>query len=138
MNLLSDSLHNFTDGLLIATSFVISKEMGIATTIAVLAHEIPQEISDFALILHSGYSKKKALWLNFLAGSTTILAAVLFFLFGKMIHNINDSIIPIVTGTFLYYIAFCLIPEIVRNTTRKNALSNIVFILLGIVLIGVL
>jgi zinc and cadmium transporter len=138
MNLYSDALHNFTDGLLIASSFIVSKEAGMATTLAILAHEIPQEISDFAILLHSGYSKSKALLYNVLSSLTIILAVILFAIAGKYLSNMESYLTPIVAGTFLYYICFNLLPEIIKNTHRKNIFLNILIILSGFFLIFLL
>jgi zinc and cadmium transporter len=135
MNLYSDALHNFTDGLLIASSFVVSKEVGMATTLAILAHEIPQEISDFAILLHAGYSKSKALLYNVLSSLTIILAVILFAIVGKYIPNMESYLTPVVAGTFLYYICFNLLPEIIENTNKKNIFLNILIILTGFFLI---
>jgi zinc and cadmium transporter len=138
MNLYSDSLHNFTDGLLIAAMFSVSKEAGLATTLAVILHEIPQEISDFAILLHSGYSKGKAVVYNLLAAFPVMLAVLLFAVFGEHFADLNIYLAPIIAGTFLYYIVFCLLPEIFKNTKKKNIIFNITALVTGIVLIWII
>jgi zinc and cadmium transporter len=138
MNLYSDSLHNFTDGLLIAAAFSVSKEAGFATALVIILHEIPQEISDFAILLHSGYSKGKAVFYNLLAALPVMLAVLLFVIFGEHFVNLNFYLTPIIAGTFLYYIAFNLLPEIFKNTTKKNILPHIIAIITGILLIVVI
>lgn len=86
VSLITDALHNFTDGILIAASWMVSQELGMATTIAVLLHEIPQEISDFAILIHAGYLTKKALLYNFIAACTAIITGLALMLY---IQNIS-------------------------------------------------
>ncbi|GHV35603.1 hypothetical protein FACS1894178_5530 [Bacteroidia bacterium] len=138
MNLYSDSLHNFADGLLIAAAFSVSKEAGLASTLAVILHEIPQEISDFAILLHSGYSKRKAVIYNLFAALPIIPAVLLFAVFGEHFADLNLYLTPVIAGTFLYYIVFSLLPEIFKNTTKKNILSHITAVILGILMIVVI
>src|SRR3989344_8214498 len=80
--LFSDGVHNFMDGMIIGASFLVSMPVGLATTLAVILHEIPQEIGDFAVLLHAGYTKRRALWLNFLSALTAVLGAVVLFAIG--------------------------------------------------------
>src|SRR3989344_1883572 len=82
--LVSDGVHNITDGIIIGASFLVSIPVGIATTLAVILHEIPQEIGDFAVLIHAGYARKKALWLNLLSGITAVLGVVIALLLGSM------------------------------------------------------
>ncbi|MDR2511569.1 MAG: ZIP family metal transporter [Bacteroidales bacterium] len=137
MNLYSDSLHNFADGLMIAAAFSVSKEAGLASTLAIILHEIPQEISDFAILLHSGYSKGKAVVYNLLAALPVMLAVLLFAVFGEHFADLNLYLTPVITGTFLYYITFSLFPEIFKNTTKKNISFHITAVITGILLIVV-
>ena len=87
MNLVSDGIHNFFDGAVIAISFVASPQLGIVTTIAIIAHEIPQEIGDFALLVYGGFSKMKALVYNFLTALTAIIGALVAFFYSGLIQN---------------------------------------------------
>lgn len=125
---LSDGVHNFIDGVIIAASFMVSIPIGIATTIAVVLHEIPQEIGDLAVLLHSGYSKKKALLLNFLSALTAILGALILFLLG----DISTWFVPIAAGGFIYIAIADLIPELHKTKEVKHSLVQLLAIAIGV------
>lgn len=132
--LFSDGIHNFIDGLVIAGSFIINVPIGIATTIAIALHEIPQEIGDFGVLVYGGFTKTKALFYNFISALTCILGGILgFFLSG----TIGDKIIyllPFAAGGFIYIAASDLIPEIKHHKDFKRALLHFGVFLLGIIL----
>ena len=130
--LLSDGVHNFLDGVIIAASFTVSVPVGIATTLAVILHEIPQEVGDFAVLLHSGYSKRRALWLNFLSAVTAILGAVVFFVFGEIAEASSAYFIPIAAGGFIYIAVADLIPELHKTMKMRHSLFQLIAIALGI------
>jgi len=132
MNLIGDGLHNFIDGIIIAGSFLISIQLGIATTIAVIAHEIPQEIGDFGVLIHAGYSRAKALFLNFLTALTAILGAGLTLTVGMQLENFSTYIIPLTAGGFIYIATADLIPELKKDVQPAKSLAQLVVILLGI------
>jgi len=140
MNLVGDLVHNFIDGLIIGASYLVNIPLGIATTVAVIFHEIPQEISDFAVLLHGGFTKAKALFYNFLTALTAILGAVIALLIGKMIEGITIFLIPFAAGTFIYIAAADLIPELHKEEFEwKKSLLQFVAISLGvIVMLGLL
>jgi len=134
MVLISDGFHNFIDGLIIAASFYISTEIGIATTIAVILHEIPQEIGDFAVLLHSGYSKSRALWLNFLSALTSVLGVIVFFIIGNSFEVFSKWLIPIAAGGFIYIALSDLIPELHKRSEKKSHLIIQLFMIsIGII-----
>ena len=133
MNLIGDGFHNFTDGLIIAASFVTDVKLGIITTLAVIFHEIPQEIGDFAVLVYGGFSKKKALLFNFLSAIMAFLGAILgYFLSGAM-ENAALLLVSFTAGGFIYIAASDLIPELHRHKDTKRA--NIAFFafLLGLI-----
>lgn len=134
ISLLADGFHNFVDGILIASAWMVSPEIGIATTLAVILHEIPQEISDFGILIHAGFSKKKALFANFLAACTAILGAVLTLLVGSMIQNLSVYVLPFAAGGFIYLAASDLIPELHKDHSRRNSLIQLLMIVGGLVL----
>lgn len=119
MILLSDAMHNFIDGLIIGASYMISPAIGLATTIAVVLHEIPQEIGDFAVLLHSGFSRAKALWLNFATALTSILGVIAVFVLGEVSEIISLWLIPIAAGGFIYIAMSDLIPELHKKNDKK-------------------
>lgn len=139
MNLVGDVFHNFLDGLIIAASYLISIPLGIATTIAVVLHEIPQEISDFGILLHGGFSRKKALLINFATALTAVLGAVIGLLLAGFISGIEFILVPIAAGGFIYIAGSDLIPELHKEfQLKKSILQLIVFILGILVMVGLL
>lgn len=134
VSLVTDALHNFTDGILIAASWMVSPELGVATTIAVLLHEIPQEIGDFAILIHAGYSRKKALLFNFFAACTAILGSIITLIAGNYITGISIYIMPIAAGGFIYLAGSDLIPELQHEKSKRKSLLQFLAILAGLAL----
>lgn len=132
MNLIGDSFHNFMDGVLIAGSFLISPALGLTTSFAVFAHEIPQEIGDFSVLLHAGYSRQKAVFFNFLSALAAIVGAVLTLLAGNRIGNISQFIVPLTAGGFIYIASSDLIPELKKETALIKSAGQLLAILSGI------
>ncbi len=132
MNLIGDGLHNFIDGLVIAGSFLVSLPLGIATSIAVIAHEIPQEIADFGVLIHAGYRRGQALFFNFLSALTAVLGAALALLVGIQLDNFSLFIIPFTAGGFIYIATADLIPELKKDTKPLKSLGQLLSILLGL------
>lgn len=131
MSLIGDGVHNFIDGSLIAASFLVSIEIGFATTIAVMLHEIPQEIGDFAILLHSGFSKMKALLFNLLSACTAILGAVTILVFSSIAPSLSHILLPIAAGNFLYLAGSDLIPELHKHTGVRQGFLQLLCIILG-------
>lgn len=132
MNLSADALHNFIDGTLIAGSFLVSIPVGIATTVAVALHEIPQEIGDFAILLYSGYTKSRALFFNLLAALAALLGAVVILLFSKSLPLTGMYLLPFAAGNFLYIAGSDLIPELHKETRLQHALLQLFCMVGGI------
>ena len=129
ISLFTDGLHNFIDGILIASSWMVSPEIGLATTLAVIAHEIPQEISDFGILIHAGFSRKKALFFNFLAACTAIAGAIGTLWLDTLFTNISAYVLPLAAGGFVYLAGSDLIPELHREkSVRKNTLQLIIML----------
>ena len=137
MNLLGDGVHNFIDGIIIASSYLISIPVGYATTLAVILHEIPQEAGDFAVLIHGGLSKSKALFFNFLTALTAILGAGVALLLNSIQHFLSYSI-PFAAGCFIYVAGTDLIPELHKETTPKKSLAQFFFFVLGIAVMALL
>lgn len=138
INLFGDALHNFLDGIIIASSYLINTQTGIATTIAVILHEIPQEIGDFGVLLHGGFSKGKALWLNFLTALTAVLGAVSTLWLTSLISNLESYLVPIAAGGFIYIASSDLIPELHKETKVSKSLIQILSFVLGITIMALL
>lgn len=130
--LFSDGVHNFIDGIIIGASFLISVPVGIATTLAVILHEIPQEIGDFAVLLHAGYTKKRALMLNFFSAISAILGTCLIFILGKFGEQIEIYLLPIAAGGFIYIALSDLIPELHKTKKVKHSVAQIIAIVFGV------
>lgn len=130
--LFNDGFHNLTDGIIIGVSFLVSIPIGIATTLAVVLHEIPQEIGDFAVLIHSGYDKKRALFLNFLSAFTAIIGVAIALIFGSMAETFSLWVLPIAAGGFIYIAMSDLIPELQKTKELKHSLSQIVAVLVGV------
>ena len=132
MNLVGDGLHNLIDGYLIGASYAVSIPIGITTTIAVVLHEIPQEISDFGILLHSGFSMKKALLLNLLTGVVGIIGAGLALLIGSKLQNVPEIILACTAGGFIYIAGSDLTPELHHETRLPASIWQLMAMLLGI------
>jgi len=130
MNLVGDGLHNFMDGMIIAASFLVSTSLGMATTLAIIFHEIPQEIGDFGVLLHGGFSKTKALVFNFLSALMAVAGAILVLTLG--INNFSRLLIPFTAGGFIYIAASDLIPELHKETDIAKSTFQLIGLLLGI------
>jgi zinc and cadmium transporter len=130
-----DGMHNFIDGISIATSFLVSFPLGIVTTIAVFVHEIPHELGDFGILIHKGYSRRKIILFNFLTGVAAIVGALLAFYVGNAFSHLIPVFLSITTANFIYLSATDLLPEIHTKAKRNLAISETVFFILGIVLI---
>lgn len=131
MNLVGDGLHNFIDGMIIAGSFLVSAKLGIATTLAVIAHEIPQEIGDFGILLHAGYGRIKALLLNFASAVAAILGVLLTLAIGLEAESFTSFIIPFTAGGFIYIATADLIPELKKDTAPAKSLLQLLLIIIG-------
>ena len=130
--LVSDGVHNFLDGVIIAASFAVSPSLGLATTLAVMLHEIPQEVGDFAVLLHAGYTKRRALVLNFLSALCALLGAVTFFMIGEFSTSLTSLFVPLTAGGFIYIAVADLIPELHKTKPGMGSGYQFVAVLFGI------
>jgi zinc and cadmium transporter len=133
--LFGDAMHNFIDGISIATSFLVSFPLGLVTTTAVFIHEIPHELGDFGILIHKGYGRGKVLWFNFLTGVAAVVGAILAFYIGNAFEYIIPVFLSITTANFLYLSATDLLPEIHTKAKKNLAINESIFFVLGIVLI---
>ncbi|MBE3136651.1 MAG: ZIP family metal transporter [Thermoplasmata archaeon] len=137
MNLVGDSIHNFIDGLIMAASFVVSIPLGITTTIAIATHEIPQEIGDFGVLLYGGFSKKRAIMLNFVIALTAVLGGIVGYFVSNLIENIVVFILPFAAGGFIYIAATDLVPEIRKELDMKKYMATLFVFICGILIMWV-
>jgi len=131
LNLAADLLHNFIDGLVIAAAFLVSPSLGVSTAMAVALHEIPQELGDFGVLLHAGFSPVKALLLNFLTAWSALVGALVgyFFLSGSLL---NLYLLPLTAGGFLYIAASDLIPDMKHRVKASQTVTLLVVFVLGL------
>jgi zinc and cadmium transporter len=134
MNLIGDGFHNLLDGLIISASYFVSIPVGIATTLAVVIHEIPQEIGDFGVLLYAGYSKRKALFFNFLSALAAMVGAIIGIIFAEKSSIFSYIVMPIAVGGFLYIAGSDLIPEIHKQQEKRFSFRNLAGIILGILI----
>ena len=130
--LFTDGFHNFIDGIIIGVSFLASVPIGIATTFAVILHEIPQEIGDFAVLIHSGYDRKRALFLNFISALTAIIGVLIALISGSIAETFTSWVLPIAAGGFIYIAVADLIPELHKTKELKHSVSQIIIVIIGI------
>ena len=135
MILIGDAFHNATDGIIIATGFLISISIGLVTAISVIAHEIPQEVGDFAILLNSGYSKRKALLLNALSSSSTIPAAILAYYALDIMRSAVPFVMAISASSFLYIALTDLYPMLHQQVGFWSSLRQVFLMLTGICVI---
>ncbi len=129
--LFGDGLHNFIDGLVIAASFIVSVPFGIITSMLIFAHEIPQEMGDFGVLLHGGMKTRKALIYNGISQATSILGGILGFVFSRFTtHSIY--LLPIAAGGFIYIAASDLMPELHKEPNRKKSMVSMLIFVFGI------
>ena len=133
--ILGDSIHNFVDGVLIAAAFLTDVQLGIVTSLAVAAHEIPQEVGDFAILLDSGYSRGKALFYNILASLTTVLGGVLAYFSLEDLHDSLPYFLALAASSFIYIAVADLIPSLHTKTDMKTSLQQITLIAAGVFVI---
>lgn len=131
MNLVANGVHNFVDGVLIGAAFLSGPSIGVATTVAIVMHEIPQEIGNFAVLIHAGYSRGRALVFNFLAGCTAIAGAILSLLIGNTATHFSAWMLPIAAGGFIYIAGCDLVPQLHRETRPLQSLAQLVAIAVG-------
>jgi len=137
LNLLGDGVHNFIDGVVIAASFLASIPLGIATTLAVITHEIPQEIGDFGILVYGGLSKGKALFYNFLSAIIAILGAILMYFFSSFFPSLT-LLLAFAAGGFIYMATTDLIPELHKETQPAKSAAQFLLLVLGIALMWLL
>lgn len=135
--ILGDSVHNFIDGVVIAATFLVSIPLGIVTTLAVAAHEIPQEIGDFGILLHKGLRRKKVLMVNIGSALTALVGALISFWVGERIETSLPILLSITAGFFIYIAASDLIPEIHHENRKGFAVAETALMFLGVLTIWV-
>jgi len=131
LNLIGDGFHNFLDGVLIAVSYLASFEIGLATTIAVASHEIPQELGDFSVLIFSGFSRAKAIFYNFLSALLAVIGALAGFFLLKSTNYI-PYVLPLVAGSLVYIATTDLVPELHKEWKVKYSILMLLSFIFGL------
>jgi zinc and cadmium transporter len=132
MIIFGDSFHNFTDGVIIAGAFLADVRLGVVTSIAIIAHEIPQEIGDFLVLLHSGFGRAKALFWNAVSGLSAVLGGILAYFALSSVSGWIPEILAFAAASMIYVAVADLIPGLHRRTGARDSLIQVIFIALGI------
>jgi zinc and cadmium transporter len=130
--IVGDTVHNFVDGLLIAAAFLQSTELGVLTAIAIVAHEIPQEVGDFLILLHSGYTKARALAINLLSSAATMVGGVVGYFGLQFVAGWESTLLGVVAASMIYVAVADLIPGLHRRPELRDTASQALLIALGI------
>lgn len=133
LNLIGDGVHNFIDGLIIAASFIGGTKLGVVTTLAVIFHEVPQEIGDFGILIYGGFSKNRALLFNYICALAAVAGAVAGYVLSSFTKNISTFLISFTAGGFIYIAASDLLPELHKQKDNKRANAAFVAFILGLV-----
>jgi zinc and cadmium transporter len=132
MNLIADGLHNLIDGMIIGASYLISTPVGIATTMAVVFHEIPHELGNFFVLLHAGFTKTKALFWNFLSATFAILGAIISLAVGSSVASFSAAMLPLAAGGFIYIAGSDLIPELHKDASPSRSAVQLMAMATGV------
>ena len=129
LNLVGDTIHNFSDGLIIGASFALNLRFGFVTTLAIILHEIPQELGDFGVLVYGGLSRRKALYLNFLTALVCVLGTVIGYFVFNSDKSFMVTLLPFIAGGFIYIALSDLIPELHKDRTDQGVIQVIAIVI---------
>ena len=132
MIIVGDTFHNFVDGVIIAAAFMTDIHLGIVTALAIIAHEIPQEVGDFMILLHSGYSKTQALMLNLVSSLATLLGGILAYFALQSMQHAVPILLALAAASMIYVAVADLIPGLHKRTQLRDNIEQVVLIALGV------
>ncbi|MBI5890709.1 MAG: ZIP family metal transporter [Nitrosomonadales bacterium] len=132
MVIVGDTFHNFVDGVIIAAAFITDVHLGLATSVAIIAHEIPQEVGDFAILLHSGYSKARAFQLNLISSFATLVGGMLGYVALQEVHGWTPYLLALAASSMIYVAVADLIPGLHKRTRIKDTVQQVTLIVIGI------
>jgi len=138
MNIVGNGVHNLIDGMLIGASYAVSVPIGIATTLAIVLHEIPQEIGNFSILVHSGYPVRKALLINFATALAAVAGTAIALMIGSQVKQFTLYLLPITAGGFVYIAGSDLIPELHHDVKASVAFGQLLAIILGVAVMALL
>jgi zinc transporter 7 len=132
LNLIADATHNFTDGMAIAASFALSKQVGISTTLAVLFHEVPHEIGDYAILVQAGFTTKQAMLAQLVTALGALLGTAVGLMTGSGIAGQASWVLPFTAGGFIYIATVSVIPTLFERSSLKQTLYEVIAMLVGV------
>jgi zinc and cadmium transporter len=135
LNLIGDGIHNYVDGMVIAASFLVGFPVGLATTIAVIFHELPQEMGDYGILVYAGFKRGRALLLNFVVALVVVLGGISAIFFIEAVEALSGLLIAFSAGGFIYLAASELVPELHKEKSLRKSVVQFVVFILGITLI---
>jgi zinc and cadmium transporter len=138
MIMVGDTFHNFVDGVIIAAAFLTDLNLGMVTALAIIAHEIPQEVGDFAILLHSGYTKLKAFQLNLISSFASIIGGVLGYFILQTLQSLIPSLLALAASSMIYVAVADLIPGLHKRTQLSDTVQQVGLIVLGVATVGLL
>ena len=138
MNLIGDGIHNMVDGIIIGGAYLTSQSLGLATTLAIILHEIPQEIGDFGVLIYAGLSRRRALLLNLVSALTAVLGVVLSLTLSGYVEGLVKFLLPFAAGNFIYIAGSDLVPELQDEKRISSSLIQLALMVLGLVLLYLL
>jgi len=133
INLIGDAVHNLIDGLIIISAFMVNPGLGMAVTLSIIFHEIPQELGDFGVLLYSGMKKSKALIMNYSVAFLTVVGVLIGYLLINYVGSVNSFLVPAAAGGFIYIAASDLIPELHKETGTKNSIISILIFVVALI-----
>jgi len=136
MILIGNSVHNFCDGVVIAAAFLVDVRVGMATTVAIVAHAVPQQVGDFAVLIHSGYSRSRAFVFNMTSGAATLVGALAGYFALADMQQVLPTVLAVAAASLLYVAVADLIPSLHRRPEPMETARQVVAILLGVAIIG--
>lgn len=136
--LVGDAFHNFTDGIVIAAAFLTDFNIGLAASITIIMHEIPQETGDFAILIHNGMPNKRAFIYNILSSSTTIPSAIISYFILDIFQTVIPIFLAISAASFIYIALSDLTPQLHQHTETKEIIKQLLLIILGIILMALI
>ncbi len=135
LNILGDGIHNFIDGMIIAATFTVGFQVGIATTIAVIFHELPQEMGDYGILIYAGFERTRALILNFLAALSVVIGSVFAIFYIEAVEVLSGVLVAFSAGAFIYLAASELIPELQKEDDFQRSIVQFAVFLIGLAVI---
>ncbi|MBU1424873.1 MAG: ZIP family metal transporter [Gammaproteobacteria bacterium] len=138
MVIVGDTFHNFVDGIIIAAAFLTDLHLGLATALAIIAHEIPQEVGDFAILLHSGYSKMRAFQLNLISSFATLVGGIIAYFALQGMQGFIPYLLALAASSMIYVAVADLIPGLHKRTRIKDTVQQVSLIVLGVATVGLL